>query len=330
MKKISLLSVVILSMLSTSCGNNSSFSSLNEAMNSIEENFDATFDLMKKYQDDKGLLIKDEVYVEYLNLDEKKEVKSVSTMNVSKERKEAIYDIDLSSDNKKVKCYVINEDLYLNFDDEEKYHYSLSQKEDFDKVEVDSYKELIFESGLIGITLSWISNEITSDSYLLELDKISLKYYRISFLALLGKNDRILLAKTMDIIKENINLYLLYEGNPSLVTLSIDKEKFDKAIDNIKDNIDTSLSTIKNKPSTYGTNIKSIYEKISSFLSKCDLKQLENLSLTINSKKKIIKQFLLKMNTLSSIYLDINYKFSFFNKYESLNFPNDLNKYLPK
>ena len=138
MKKISLLSVVILSMLSTSCGNNSSLSSLNEAMNSIEENFDATFDLMKKYQDDKGLLIKDEVYVEYLNLDEKKEVRSVSTMNVSKERKEAIYDIDLSSDNKKVKCYVINEDLYLNFDDEEKYHYSLSQKEDFDKVEVDS------------------------------------------------------------------------------------------------------------------------------------------------------------------------------------------------
>ena len=88
MKKISLLSVVILSMLSTSCGNNSSFSSLNEAMNSIEENFDATFDLMNKYQDNKGLLIKDEVYVEYLNLDKKKEVKSVSTMNVSKSRKE--------------------------------------------------------------------------------------------------------------------------------------------------------------------------------------------------------------------------------------------------
>ena len=64
MKKISLLSVVVLSMLSTSCGNNSSFSSLNEAMNSIEENFDATFDLMKKYQDDKGLLIKYDVYVE--------------------------------------------------------------------------------------------------------------------------------------------------------------------------------------------------------------------------------------------------------------------------
>ena len=34
-------------------------------------------------------------------------------MQKLKERKEAIYDIDLSSDNKKVKCYVINEDLYL-------------------------------------------------------------------------------------------------------------------------------------------------------------------------------------------------------------------------
>lgn len=329
MKKISLLSIVILSMLFTSCNSNPPFNSLSEALKSIEENASYTIDLMKEYQNDKGLFINDELDVEYISLDKKVEAKSNSSMNINRNEYEAKYDIDLSSEDKKVECYVINEDVYVNISEEEKYRYNLLQNKDNEEG-INDIKELLFESGIIDITLLWLSNDLTSDNYLLELDKIALKYYKISFLALLGKNDRILLSKTLDAIKENINLYLLYEGNSSSVTLSIDKEKYDQAIDNIQNNIDTSISTIKSKPLTYGSNIKNVYDKLSSILEEYDLKQLEDLSLTINSKKKIINKISLSISYSSFISIDLDYQFCFYNKYVSLSFPTDLNSYISK